>query len=636
MTRKLCLLLLALLTAPGAETAARAQSTFHIDRVSAPIASPQGGDPTLAAVAISGRLPDFTRTGYQVCVSAGTVSSSPVSPSLKAGLVTVPVPANAARALVYIVPGGTLCDGRYDARLTNAVALPARTQPTPDVPPPLTTKVGSVGTVTATPNPVKLPATTTLTAQFQKDPATAGNAPEPGAPSGPVMFSAGGTAVPGSNLVLDKTAVFKPQAALTLSTPVTATPVITPATGTYTGAQSVTISDATPGATIYYTTDGTTPTAQSLVYSTAITVNVSETIEAIAIAAGYTQSAVASSVLTITFGAPAQLAFLTQPTNTGLTQTITPAVTVAVEDANGNLVGNSTQPVTLAIGTNPASGTLSGTTTVTAVNGVSTFSNLSINNLGTGYTLVATAGGLTSATSTAFNIIPYPITINLQGPLVGIGATLPGTFTLTNPAPQGGVTVNLASSTPANVTITPATVTVAAGGTTGSFTYTGVAVGASTLSASATGYTTASQVVTTTSSLISLGAIPVIAPGQTVDLPLSLATPAPPGGITVHFTSSNTPIATITPSIFIPAGQSVAAANPQITGVTSGTSVISATATGYAPYVSIPQPRSRSTRPSRAVSPSTSRATSISSSRSRTRRRWAASPSRSRRTTPPR
>src|SRR6266550_2163971 len=53
-------------------------------------------------------------------------------------------------------------------------------------------------------------------------------------------------------------------------------------------------------------------------------------------------------------------------------------------------------------------GTLSGTTSVNAVNGVATFSTLSINNAGNGYTLTASASGLTGATSTAFNITAPP------------------------------------------------------------------------------------------------------------------------------------------------------------------------------------------------------------------------------------
>ena len=105
-----------------------------------------------------------------------------------------------------------------------------------------------------------------------------------------------------------------------------------------------------------------------------------------------------------------KLAFGTQPSNTTAGGTISPPVTVQIQDAFGNLVTSSTASITLAIGNNPGGGTLSGTTTVTVVAGVATFSNLSIDKAGTGYTLTASSSGLTGATSSAFNITPYVFT----------------------------------------------------------------------------------------------------------------------------------------------------------------------------------------------------------------------------------
>jgi pimeloyl-ACP methyl ester carboxylesterase len=95
--------------------------------------------------------------------------------------------------------------------------------------------------------------------------------------------------------------------AASVSTPIllngsaqTATPVFNPAGGTYAvGPQAVTIADSTPGAVIYYTIDGTTPTAGSIRYTGAITVNSTTTLEAIAVATGYSQSSVATARYTI-------------------------------------------------------------------------------------------------------------------------------------------------------------------------------------------------------------------------------------------------------------------------------------------------------------------------------------------------
>ena len=100
---------------------------------------------------------------------------------------------------------------------------------------------------------------------------------------------------------------------------VTQTPTFSPAGGTFTSAQQVTISDTTAGAVIYYTTNGTTPTTSSAVYSSAITVSSSSTLEALAIAPGYTQSAVATAAYVIQSGGTSTINFASGfPSATGL------------------------------------------------------------------------------------------------------------------------------------------------------------------------------------------------------------------------------------------------------------------------------------------------------------------------------
>src|SRR5207253_2225680 len=103
-----------------------------------------------------------------------------------------------------------------------------------------------------------------------------------------------------------------------------------------------------------------------------------------------------SNPFQVNAGAASKLAFILQPTTTTAGQTISPAVTVQIQDANGNLT-SSTASVGIAILANPSSGTLSGTTPKAAVSGTATFSDLSINKGGVGYTLQATSAGLTSA-----------------------------------------------------------------------------------------------------------------------------------------------------------------------------------------------------------------------------------------------
>ncbi len=146
------------------------------------------------------------------------------------------------------------------------------------------------------------------------------------------------------------------------STPATA-PTFSPAAGTYSSSQSVTISDSTAGGTIYYTTNGTTPTTSSTKYSGAITVSSTETLQAIAVASGYTNSSVASAAYTIN-PAPAT------PTFSLAAGTYSSAQTVTISDAtSGATIYYTTNGTTPTTASTKYSGaiTVSSTETLEAV-----------------------------------------------------------------------------------------------------------------------------------------------------------------------------------------------------------------------------------------------------------------------------
>lgn len=124
-------------------------------------------------------------------------------------------------------------------------------------------------------------------------------------------------------------------------------------TGTYTGTQTVTITDSLQNATIYYTTDGSAPTMASSVYSSPITVAASETLQAIAVATGYTQSPVATAaytikqpiVPTITWPAPAAITYGTALSAAQLDASASVPGTFAYSPAAGTVLTAGTSEI---------------------------------------------------------------------------------------------------------------------------------------------------------------------------------------------------------------------------------------------------------------------------------------------------
>src|SRR5437879_1916637 len=102
--------------------------------------------------------------------------------------------------------------------------------------------------------------------------------------------------------------------------------------------------------------------------------------------------------------APTELAFIQQPGNVMAGHQISPAVKLRAEDAHGNKVARFTGNVTVALVNNPGGATLSGTTTVAAVDGDATFYDLSLDKTGTAAWPTASASGLARAARRAFDV----------------------------------------------------------------------------------------------------------------------------------------------------------------------------------------------------------------------------------------
>jgi hypothetical protein len=112
---------------------------------------------------------------------------------------------------------------------------------------------------------------------------------------------------------------------------------------------------------------------------------------------------VTTGTITISPAVASQLVVQQLPITGTAGQVLSPSVTVAIEDAFGNVITNNTSTVTIAVASGPGAFTPSSTTSVAAVNGVATFSNLILNAGGT-YTLKATDGTFASVTSANITI----------------------------------------------------------------------------------------------------------------------------------------------------------------------------------------------------------------------------------------
>jgi hypothetical protein len=267
-----------------------------------------------------------------------------------------------------------------------------------------------------------------------------------------------------------------------------------------------------------------------------------------------------SNAFNVNIGNPAKLEVTGQPSNTSAGQTISPAITVAIKDAGGNLVSTAEDSVFIAIGTDPSgTATLSGTRRVKAVSGVATFNNLSINRSGSGYTLVVTSGSLTPDTTATFNIS--------AGTKFKLAFSVPPSTTVSNsymsPAPEVVVQDAFGNTvTSATDLVTVAIGTNPGGGTLLGQTTRAAAGGAArfdslSINAAGTGYT----LTATSGSLVSVTSAAFnIDPSPEVDPVRSTASASPDLGVVANGTDSTI----ITVALRDPAGNPIPGQSVQL------------------------------------------------------------------------
>jgi len=355
-------------------------------------------------------------------------------------------------------------------------------------------------------------------------------------------------------------------AAYTIDLSAAATPTFSPAGGSYTSAQQVTIASATSGANIYYTADGTVPTASSTLYTGPITVSSSQTLSAIAVASGHTNSGVASATYVISQSVAA-------PVFSVPTGNYTSAQTVTITDATPNAtiyyaINSSTPSASSTQYTGPI--TVSQTETISAIAIVS----------GSSSPITTVAYTITTAQP-----VPVPTFSPASGSTVTVGQTVTIAdgdanaiihYTIDGSTPTSSsstYTGPIALSTPGPATINAIAIDAGTSSTVATATYTVIAAGvaAPTFSPASGSTVTAGQTVTITDSDASAtiyytidGSAPTSGSSK-YTAPVALSTPGPATikAIAIDAGTSST-VATAT--------YTVSAAGPQLSGkVMSGT-----------------------------------------------------------------
>jgi sugar lactone lactonase YvrE len=347
-----------------------------------------------------------------------------------------------------------------------------------------------------------------------------------------------------------------------------AAPVFSPAAGTYHSTQSVTITDSIQGATIYYTTDGSTPSTSSSKYGEPITVSATETLQAIAVATGFTTSPVASALYTITqpvapvitWPTPAPITYGTALSSAQLDATANVAGAFVYSPAAGTVpvAGTQTLSVTFTPTDNTDYTTATATVTLDVNKATPTVTWLTPAAITYGTALSATQLNAFSTVAGLFVYSPVSGTV-LGAGVQTLSATLTPSDTADYTTSNASVKLTINKATP-GVTVTPTAtsvtttqslnVTVTLGATGGGATPSGSIV------LSGGGYTSAATTLSGGSASVSIAAGLLTAGTDTLtatytpDASGSTNYNSSSGSATVAVTTASkaTPTVTVTPS----------------------------------------------------------------------------------------
>ena len=298
---------------------------------------------------------------------------------------------------------------------------------------------------------------------------------------------------------------------------------------TYTGPVTLALSGGTSGAVLGGTLTGTA--VNGVATFSGLTINTAGTGYTLTASSGTLTSATSSINVTAPVTATQLVDTTTPPASVAANASF--GLTVTAEDGSGNIATTYTGPVTLALSGGTSGAVLGGTVTGTAVKGVATFTGLTINMVGTGYTLTASSGTLTSATIPGINVASAPVTatqlVVTTQPPASVTANAP--FGLTVTAEDGSGNIATTYTGPVTLVLSGGTSGAVLGGTLTATAVNGVATFSGlTINTAGTGYTLTASSGTLTSATSSIN---VTTTQLVVTTPPACLTPNTPFGLTV-------------------------------------------------------------------------------------------------------